>query len=321
MAAEGFRGSVDVDDSWPEDVPVTPPDERTPRPASDPSCLRAHVEALEGERHPHGSPAALEAALVYVEEALGALGLPVRREAFSFRGRIYENVVAERVGREPDLPRMVVGAHVDTRRGTPGADDDGSGVAGVLEAARLLAAVEPGRRSVELVVFNLEELQGWTYRVGSRRWVAAARARGVRVAGALILEMIGYRTSEAGSQGIPLPIRWMDLPRTGDFLAALGDGGSRELLAAFASAAAEVSPELRVVDLAVPLRGWPVWAVRRSDNASFWDAGWPALMLTDTANLRNPHYHGAGDLADTLDYGFMASVTEAVVETVVRLGG
>lgn len=285
--------------------------------------LRSHVHALEGERHPTRSPRALEAALRYCEDAFDRFGLPSERRSFAFRGGRHENLVATLAGDAPDLPRILVGAHVDTVAGTPGADDNASGVAGVLEVARALTG---GRRwrpraPVELVVFALEERQGLTYRVGSRRFVEDARERGMRYGGALILEMIGYRTDAPRSQRVPVPIRWMDIPRTGDFLACVGDEGSKALVRAFVEAAAEASPDLRVVTLTVPVRGWIVPAARRSDNASFWSAGYPALMLTDTADLRNPHYHRRTDRSDTLDYGFMADVVGATTETVRRLAG
>lgn len=282
---------------------------------TDPERLATHVRALEGERHPDGSPAALEAALAYVQDQLAALGLPVRKHRFRFRGRSFDNVAAEITGTDPRAPRVLVGAHVDTVRGTPGADDNASGVAGLLECARLLAGWR-GSATVEFVAFNLEERQGWTYRVGSRRWAAAARAQGVAYRGALVLEMIGFCRHEPGSQKIPLPVRWMDLPRTGDYLAVVGDTRSRALLRTFLAEARSTVPELALASLHSALRGWLVWATRRSDNASFWSQGYPALLLTDTANLRNPHYHRASDRLQTLDLGFAALVTDAVAACV-----
>lgn len=276
------------------------------------------MRALEGERHPLGSAGELERAVAYVEGALGALGLATRRAPFRFRGRAFDNVVAELPGADPAAPRVLVGAHLDTIRGTPGADDNASGVAGVLECARLLAGLRP-RATVEFVAFNLEERQGWTYRVGSRRWTADARRARVRYRGALVLEMIGYRSWAADSQRVPAPIRWMGLPRIGDFLAVVGDTRSRALLRAFRESAGAAAPELPLVTLHSPLRGWLVWATRRSDNASFWSRRYPALLLTDTANLRNPHYHRATDRAATLDLGFAAQVTDAVAACVRAL--
>jgi Zn-dependent M28 family amino/carboxypeptidase len=287
-------------------------------PRADPDRIAAHVRALEGERHPLSAPAALERAVAVVEAGFRAHGLPTRRVPFAFGGRQHCNVAAEIVGADPAAPRVLVGAHFDTVPGTPGADDNASGVAGLLECARLLVGAAP-RATIELVGFNLEERQGWTYRVGSRRWAAAARRARVRYAGALVLEMIGFRSHAPASQRIPAPIRWMDLPRVGDFLAVVGDARSRALLRSFLDAAAAAAPELPLVSLLSPLRGWLVWATRRSDNASFWSEGYPALMLTDTANLRNPHYHRSTDRLDTLDLGFAARVTDAVVACVRRL--
>ena len=286
----------------------------------DPERLRAHVRALEGERHPYGSPAALERAVAYVEGQLEGFGLEVRRHGFQFRGRSFPNVAGVIPGSDPSAPRVLVGAHFDSVRGTPGADDNASGVAGMLECARLLVGARP-TATIELVGFNLEERQGWTYRVGSRSWAAQARREGVRYRGALILEMIGYRTQEAGSQVVPWPIRWMGLPRVGNYLAAVGDGKSQHVLRTFLEAQAETVPELRVVSLRSPFRGWLVWATRRSDNASFWSCGYPALLLTDTANLRNPHYHRQSDRVETLDLSFATEVTDAVVACVRVLAG
>ena len=125
----------------------------------DPERLRAHVRALEGERHPYGSPAALERAVAYVEGQLEGFGLEVRRHGFQFRGRSFPNVAGVIPGSDPSAPRVLVGAHCDSVRGTPGADDNASGVAGMLECARLLVGARP-TATIELVGFNLEERQG-----------------------------------------------------------------------------------------------------------------------------------------------------------------
>src|SRR5690349_10912607 len=106
---------------------------------ADPARLAADVRVLEGERHPHSSPAALDAAAQYIITQLGGAGLQAERQPFEFRGRSYDNVVALQPGTDPARPRVLVGAHYDSVRGTPGADDNASGVAGMLEVARLLA--------------------------------------------------------------------------------------------------------------------------------------------------------------------------------------
>lgn len=276
------------------------------------------MRALEGVRHPERAPAAHAAAARYVQEQLAALGLQAALRPFAFRGRTHHNVVAEMQGRDPARPRVLIGAHYDTIAGSPGADDNASGVAGLLESARVLAG-RSLRATVELVAFDLEEQQTTTYRVGSRRHARAARAAGVRYAGALVYEMIGYADARPDTQKVPALIAWKRIPRTGDFLAVTGDGQSRRLLRTFVEAARARVPDLPVVPLVTPLRGWLVWQTRLSDNASFWSEGQPALMITDTAFLRNPHYHRASDRAETLDYAFMARVVDATVATALRL--
>jgi Zn-dependent M28 family amino/carboxypeptidase len=189
----------------------------------------------------------------------------------------------------------------------------------MLEAARLLAG---GRfeATVEFVGFTLEEPQGLDYGVGSRAFARDARRRGVRYTGALILEMVGY-TDPRPVQGIPLALRWKRLPRSGNFLAAAADWKSGGLLRDFARGARDAVPDLELVTVQVPFRGWLVPQTRLSDNRSFWDAGYPALMLTDTAFLRNPHYHEPTDRMETLDFEYMARVTDAVVAAVRRIAG
>jgi len=281
-----------------------------------PEHLHRHVAELEGERHPLTSPEALRAAEEYAGSAFEAAGLEVELHGFRHRGALHHNIVARRAGSDPGRPAVLVGAHLDTVRRTPGADDNASGVAVLLEAARALAGHERLAADLEFVAFNLEEPQGTTYRVGSQRFAAEARRRGREYAGCLILEMVGYTDPEPGSQDVPVMLRWKRVPDAGTFLAATGDSGSRELLRAFSRCTAGVVPDLELVTLQSPARGWAVPLTRLSDNASFWDQGYPALMITDTSFLRNPHYHLPTDRLETLDFAFMAQVTEAVVATV-----
>ncbi len=279
---------------------------------ADPARLRAHVSALAGERHPVSSPTALAEAAAYIEEHFTALGLRVERHDFMFRGCRYSNVVARAAATSPNRPRILVGAHFDTVPGTPGADDNASGVAAMLETARLLTRLELDA-IVEFVGFNLEEPQGSAYRIGSSAYARDARRRGRRYAGVFVLEMVGYTDPTHGSQEVPALLFWKRVPKTGTFLAATGHRRSARLLRTFAAAAYGAVPDLPVVTFRTPFRGWLVPQTRLSDNASFWDMGYPALMLTDTAFLRNPNYHRSTDDIGTLDFGFMAKVTDAVV--------
>ena len=291
--------------------------------------LRADVERLAVPRHPVASPAALRAAEDHVAGELGAAGLRVERQLFTFGGREYHNVLGTLDGTDVARPWVVVGAHFDSVARSPGADDNASGVAALLEAARLLAPARPAA-TVQFVGFNLEEIQNpfrafrlgsevhalGSFRIGSRAYTRWLRARGQAVAGALVLEMLGFTGPH---QRVPATVRLLaKVPNVGDFLSAIGDAGSRDLLGAFERAAGGLVP---LVPVTVRLRGWVAPDVRRSDHARFWDEGYPALLLTDTAELRNPHYHRTSDTPETLDYEFLARGTEAVVRCVRELAG
>lgn len=283
--------------------------------------LEDTVRQLEGPRNPRSSPDALAAAESLIADRLTAAGLMTERQPFALRGTSYNNVVGTLPGPIPDLPRVLVGAHYDTVPTSPGADDNASGIAVLLEVARLAAHLDV-QRTLDFVAFNLEEPQDHvgTYRVGSARFAKRARREGRRYRGALILEMVGYTDSRSGAQQIP-PLVFKQVPDSGTFLAAVGDGRSRRLLRAFEDSANRHVPALTVVTYRTHFRGWLMPLTRLSDNASFWDNGYPALMITDTAFLRNPFYHTEADRADTLDYGFMKHVAEAVLAALASLGG
>jgi hypothetical protein len=278
--------------------------------------LERDVRRIAVPRHPIAAPEALARAEDLVALELGAAGLSVERQVFQWKGRPFHNVVGILEGADPARPIVVVGAHFDSVAGSPGADDNASGVAALLELARLLA---PRRfaATVHFVGFNLEEVQERvppTCRIGSRAYVAWLGKREVEIAGAFVLEMVGFTGPR---QDVPAAVQLVKrVPKQGTFLAAVGDGRSRSLLAAMERAAKGVVP---LVTLVTPLKGYLVPDTRRSDNARFWDAGWPALMVTDTANLRNPHYHQPTDTPDRLDYPFLGKVVETVAEAVSQV--
>lgn len=279
--------------------------------------LRADVARLAVPRHPRVSPDALRAAEDHIAGELGAAGLRVERQLFTWHGREFHNVLGTLDGTDPARPWVVVGAHFDSVAGSPGADDNASGVAAMLEVARALAR-ERLPATVQFAGFNLEEIQDYfgNFRIGSRAYARLLRSRGQALAGALVLEMLGFTGPH---QVVPAAVQLVKkIPKVGDFLAGVGDTASGALLEAFARAAEGVVP---VVTLAVPLKGWLVPDTRRSDNARFWDEGYPALMVTDTADLRNPHYHRASDTPKTLDYEFLERATMAVLRTVREIAG
>jgi hypothetical protein len=283
-------------------------------------ALRRWVAAFSGPRHGAREPAQLAAAGERLEGEFQALGLAPRRDAFRYRGRSYFNVVANLPGASPNRPALLVGAHYDAMAGTPGADDNASGVAAMLAVARALAGSRLAS-PIEFVGFTLEEPQvGFDrYRHGSRHFARRAWWGRRRYAGVFILEMVGYTDHRPGSQRV-LPQLRRPVPSTGDFLAAVGTRRARPLLQGL-EAAREHVPELPLLTHQVALRGFLLPPSRWSDHAPFWDRGYPAVMLTDTSFLRNPHYHQPTDLPETLDYAFMAGVTRLVIATLAEMGG
>ncbi len=265
--------------------------------------LEHDVRRLSVIRHPRADP----------DAELLATGLDVIRQPFTWAGDAFDNVVGQRAGTDPSRPWIIVGAHFDSTPHTPGADDNASGVAAMLEIARLLASFEPAA-TLHFVGFNLEEIQAWlppVYRVGSKAYVKWLTDQVAQVDAAFVLEMVGFT---GPVQRVPQAVKLVKkVPETGNFLAAIGDSNSAHMLLAMEKAAAGV---VDLVTLGVPLKGYVVPDTRRSDNARFWDVDYPSLMVTDTADLRNPHYHKASDTPETLDYAFMGKVVTTVARAV-----
>ena len=284
-------------------------------------CLRVsrHLESLVGERHPETSPRALRKAAHYLTTQFAKSGWAASAQFMSAWGKVYRNVVATKYpdwpGQGEELPPLLIGAHYDTVSGSPGADDNASGLVVLLEVAsrlrsRLLA------RPVWLVAFCLEEQD----RLGSQAFAARLKTEHRELAGAIILECVGFARSEAGTQqappGIPIAV-----PTQGDFLAIVGNEASRSLVIQLEQEAQRHAAQLKPLSLVVPGRGEAVPHTRRSDHASFWDAGYPAVMLTDTANFRNPHYHRETDTMDTLNLEFLSNVAATVTATAIQIAG
>jgi Zn-dependent M28 family amino/carboxypeptidase len=234
-------------------------------------------------------------------------------------GKVYRNVVATKYpdwpGQGEELPPLLIGAHYDTVSGSPGADDNASGLVVLLEVASRLRS-RPLARPVWLVAFCLEEQD----RLGSQAFASRLEAEHRELAGAIILECVGFARSEAGTQQIPpgVPIA---VPTQGDFLAIVGNEASRSLVIQLEQEAQRHAAQLKPLSLVVPGRGEAMPHTRRSDHASFWDAGYPAVMLTDTANFRNPHYHRETDTVDTLNLEFLFNVAATVTETAIQIAG
>ena len=272
-------------------------------PNVDPQRLRRTLEFIVGERNPFTRQRHLAEVESFIEAELKSYGISTENDCFSYQGKSFRNIVGE-IGAPADV--VILGAHFDAVMGAPGADDNGSGVAVLLEAARILAQT-PLRSRLLICAFNLEELN----MIGSTHFVRKLKSANAPVRGMISLEMVGYTDSRPGSQLYPAGLRWF-YPDRGDFIGVIGNLKSVSLLRRVVSEMRQV-PELSVETLAVPGKGEMIPAVRLSDHAPFWDAGYPALMLTDTAMFRNPHYHRASDALETLDIEFMAKVCQGVI--------
>jgi hypothetical protein len=190
----------------------------------------------------------------------------------------------------------------------------------LLESAHLLNSIVFDR-TLQFVAFTLEEPQPQTihFLIGSDSFTKEARRRKIRYEAALILESVGYTDSAEGSQFVPAFIR-LPIPKKGNFLGIIANRRSNTIMEAFHTAASSYVPELITVPYSVPLSGRLVPETRFSDHAPFWDQGYPALMLTDTAMFRNPHYHTRHDRHETLDFTFMQNVTKAVLSALAVFG-
>ncbi len=270
----------------------------------DPAALERHVRVLSETFHPRSyqHAANLDAAADYVLKAFREAGARTEQQVFEVEGRSYRNIIARFGADEGDL--LVIGAHYDSCGDTPGADDNASGVAGLLELARLLAAAPP-KHAVELVAYTLEEPPFFrTDSMGSVQHARRLHEQGRHVRLMVSLEMIGYFADAPRSQRYPIGALKLLYPGEGNFIALVGAyrdfGAMRRAKGLFLGAS-----ELPAVSINAPSL---VEGVDFSDHASYWRYDMPAIMVTDTAFLRNDHYHGAGDTADTLDYARMAQV-------------
>lgn len=279
--------------------------------------LRGHLTVLTetiGDRSVH-RPENLERAARYIEGTLSGMGLAVGRQSFEYKGLTAANLIADIGPADAPGERYLLGAHYDTVSDTPGADDNASAVAVMLETGRALVKGGdplPQSMALRLVAFTLEESPAFgTSKMGSRHYARLARKAGERIDGMICLEMVGYACREPGCQDYPFPLGLRNYPDTGDFIGIVGNlkarGFGRDLERAFRQ-----NPDLPVIRLTVPFNGKILPPVRLSDHASFWDYGFPAVMVTDTAFYRNPHYHLPSDSMDTLDFRYMAELVESL---------
>ncbi len=280
--------------------------------------LQQHVEHLAGTIGERNAdvPGSLAATLDYLEARFEQMGLaPQRLEYAEKDGKAFANLEVEIPGTERADEVIVLGAHYDTVFLTPGADDNASGVAALLEIARAMADQEYAR-TVRFVAFANEESPYYgTSLMGSRVYAQQASEHQENIVGMFSLEMLGYYDEAPGSQQYPPPMA-MFYPDRAHFIAFVANINSRDLLhrtlAAFRRHAALPSE-----GLAAPIGLVP--DIARSDHAMFWLYGYPAVMITDTSNFRNEHYHHLSDMPDTLDYERMTLLVEGLTAAFSRL--
>ena len=280
--------------------------------------LRCHVQALAGdigERHVW-RPAALAAAAGYVRREFESLGYSVAAQTYRVNDIDCDNLEVVIPGAARPQEIILVGAHYDTVEGSPGADDNASGIAGVLELARLLRGARPAT-TVKLVAFVNEEPPFFFWgEMGSKVYAEAARRRGDDIRVMLSLEMLGCYSDLQGSQSYPPLLRWF-YPDRGNFIAFVSNLGSRarlrEVVAAFRGNSDFPSEQLASPAF-VPGIAW-------SDQLSFWRQGYAAVMVTDTAFYRYRHYHSPSDTPEKLRYPEMARVVTGLGRALLLLAG
>ncbi len=277
--------------------------------------LNSHLQALAGPRDPYLASGKHQLAQQYIRSELSQWG-QVTTQKYVVRGREHVNWCLNLEGAQPQLAPILVGAHYDTVPGSPGADDNASGVAVMLVLAALLtgnASAKGSRRPICFVAFDLEEYG----LVGSTTCAQTWRRQQRPLHLMLSLEMLGYFSSAPHSQQYPLGLLRRIYPSTGDFVALIGNGPTLPQMMKMKRCLQGAGAPCQW--LPVVNRGKQLPNTRRSDHAPFWDANYPAILVTDTAHLRNPHYHTASDCIETLNIEAMAKTTQGLAVSLCRM--
>lgn len=275
--------------------------------------LETHLNQIARDRDPYLATAGHFFVQEYIRQQFGQLG-SVEIHTFGVRGKTCQNLILNlpsQPSSQKGLPPILIGAHYDAVPGTLGADDNATGMAVLLELARMFAA-QPTKHPLQLVAFDMEEYG----LLGSTDYAAKLKQEQQPLRLMISLEMLGYCDPTPGAQSYPSPLERF-YPNRGDFIALIGNWRTiRDLIS--------ISRSIRKVGvpsqwLPVPNRGKIVPQTRMSDHAPFWDAGYPAIMVTDTAFMRNPNYHKPSDTIATLDLDFLTGVCQGLESGIRRL--
>ncbi len=279
-------------------------------------ALTGHVAFLTGlsPARNHLNIESLDRAAAYIKQHFQRYGYTPVEQPYDVDGRTYKNVMA--VYGPADGPRLIIGAHYDVFGEFPGADDNASAVAGLLEIARLLQVIRPKLDyRIELVAFTLEEPPYFrTTQMGSHVHARGLKDAQADVIGMICLEMIGYFSDEPKSQQYPMALLKLFYPSRGDFIVVVSNANSNALRRTVKAHLRRGSVKVRSIVAPAKLKG-----VDFSDHLNYWQHGYPAVMVTDTAFYRNANYHKASDTADTLNYEKMAEVVKGVYSAAVGM--
>jgi len=277
--------------------------------------LHKHVYKLSVDFFPrdHTHVANLDKAALYIKTELEKHSSHVRYQDYEVDGKRYRNVIAEFGPKSKS--RIVVGAHYDATSTTPGADDNASGVAVLLEVAALLSR-EKSKSRIELVAYTLEEVPHFrTPYMGSYVHAHSLKKNNVDVSLMISLEMLGYFSDQPNSQKYPVPALKYLYSDTGNFVTVVSRFGQASVTRKFKRYLA-MNTSVKVYSINAPAT---LPGIDFSDHASYWEVGYNAVMLTDTAFYRNYQYHLSGDTHDKLDYARMAAVATGVYRALVML--
>jgi hypothetical protein len=278
--------------------------------------LQAHVSKLAGDIGERNMPrpSALEAAANYIVDSLTARGYQAAVQEFKVGGKTVKNVQAELRGNADPDEFIVVGAHYDSVLGSPGANDNATGVAAVLELARLLASARLDR-SIRFVCFANEEPPYFrTEDMGSWHYAKRCQDQNDQVVAMLSIETIGYYRDAKGSQKYPMPFGLL-YPDTANFIGFVGNPASKDLLF---KCIESFRQHTKFPSEGIAAPAW-IEGIDWSDHACFWNREYPAIMITDTAPFRYPYYHSHEDTPDKVDYGRTARVVAGIARVVSDL--
>ena len=269
--------------------------------------LHNHLTQIVRDRDPYLSTGGHFFVKQYIQQQLAQWG-EVETHDFEVGGKTFQNLILNLPAANNNIqkPPILIGAHYDAVPGTPGADDNATGVAVLLEFARIFAS-EPVKHPIRLVAFDLEEYG----LLGSAAYAELLRQQQQQLRLMISLEMLGYCDSTPGSQRYPSPLECF-YPNRGDFIALIGNLSTIPDLI-------NLSRHIRKQKVAsewlpVPNKGKVVRETRLSDHAPFWDRGYRAMMITDTAMLRNPHYHKRSDRIETLNLDFLTGICRGLIQ-------